>query len=526
MENGCIRHTEIPHTSKLFSDYQYHFDRVAGFYAHNPADPTSYRRAVAELSYPDDRRAALVAALRAQNEPNPALDELARPGTVAVVTGQQVGLFSGPAYTIYKALTAASIAARLRAQGLPAVPVFWLATEDHDIAEVDHTWVFDRAQQPVRIATAAESGPGQRVVGPLAMPDPPIAELERALAGLPFAEEVTARVRHAYRPGVSFGDAFRALMRSLLEPFGFVFVDPLDPDLRRIAGPFLRKALDHAPSLKQSLLERNQELADVGYHAQVHIEPNTSLFFLLEDGQRITLRRANGGYVSGNRNYSVAELDDVAEQVSPNALLRPVMQDYLLPSVAYVGGPAELAYMAQSQVLYRDLLGRMPVIAARSTFTLIDQRGAKLLDRYKLHVPDVLQPEAAVRESIAARLVPAALHGNFETARREVDATLETLACDLKCFDPTLGRALGRSRRKIEYQLAKMQDKTARQMLRRDERAQAEAAYLTNLIYPQKHLQERFYSILPFLARHGSGLLDTLYENVHLDCPDHKVVAV
>src|SRR5579884_1640323 len=151
MESACLRHTEIPHTSKLFSDYQYHFDRVARFYSGWPGDPASFDRAARELSYPDDRRAALVSALRAINPDNPALERLAQPGTVAVVTGQQVGLFSGPAYTIYKALTAARLAAELTKQGIPAVPIFWLATEDHDLAEVNHCFVFDAAGEPVRL---------------------------------------------------------------------------------------------------------------------------------------------------------------------------------------------------------------------------------------------------------------------------------------------------------------------------------------------------------------------------------------
>ena len=128
MEPACIKHTEIPHTSKLFSDFQYHFDRVARFYKHAPGDPSAYADAAREIQFPDDRRRALVAALRARNGDSDSLERLAKPGTVAVVTGQQVGLFSGPAYTIYKALTAARLAEQLSERGITAVPIFWLAT--------------------------------------------------------------------------------------------------------------------------------------------------------------------------------------------------------------------------------------------------------------------------------------------------------------------------------------------------------------------------------------------------------------
>src|SRR5580700_8058446 len=201
MESACLRHTEIPHTSALFSDFQYHFDRVARFYSHNPHDARSYAAAAKQLAYPDDRRAALVAALRSSNGESASLDLLARPGTVAVVTGQQVGLCSGPAYTIYKALTAVQLASRLSAQGIPAVPMFWLATEDHDVAEVNHTFVFGPDHRPVRLGV--NSGGTARPVGGIPIAAPPVERLRDLLAGFPYGEEVAEMVRVAYPEGVT-----------------------------------------------------------------------------------------------------------------------------------------------------------------------------------------------------------------------------------------------------------------------------------------------------------------------------------
>src|SRR3984893_18736958 len=162
MQPACIRHTDLPGTSRLFTDFTYHFDRVARFYQHDPHDSASFAVAAREMDYPDDRRAAMVKALAAQNGNSESLELLARPGTVAVVTGQQVGLFSGPAYTIYKALSAVRLARQLTDQGQPAVPVFWVATEDHDLAEVNHCFVFGPEHQPVRLETTA-TGNGQSV---------------------------------------------------------------------------------------------------------------------------------------------------------------------------------------------------------------------------------------------------------------------------------------------------------------------------------------------------------------------------
>ncbi len=199
----------------------------------------------------------------------------------------------------------------------------------------------------------------------------------------------------------------------------------------------------------------------------------------------------------------------------------------MLPTVAYVGGPAELAYMAQSQVLYRELLGRMPVMVSRGGFTLLDARAAKLMDRYGLNLNGVFHGEEAVREAIAQKLVPPTLTEEFSRVNSMVTQAVDRLQADLVDFDSTLAAAAGKSRAKILHQLSKIERKAARETLNRNERAGADASYVSGLIFPDKHLQERYYSILPFLARHGvSELMDTLYDHVRLECPDHQVLVV
>jgi len=525
MDVSCLRHTEIPHTSKLFLDFQYHFDRVAGYYDWWPGDPESFRKAAKRIDYPDERRAALVTVLRQRNGDSPTLDLLAQLGTVAVVTGQQTGLFSGPAYTVYKALSAVRLAEQLKAQGVPAVPIFWIATEDHDLAEVNHCYLFGRDRQPIKLQTNGQGEP-QQPVGTIGLGDPPVEDLRRILEPFPYGDEISALVAKAYRSDTSFGDAFEQLLRSLLGKWGLLFLNPLDHGVREIAAPILRNAILRAPALKQLILERNKALEKDGYHAQVHVEASTSLFFVLDGKRRITLKPQENEYVSKDRRYSIGELADHAEQLSPNALLRPVVQDYILPTVAYVGGPAELAYLAQSQVLYHQLLGRMPVVLARSSFTLLDARAQKLMTRYGLGLPCFFHGEECLREKIAKKLVPQSILQEFEAIEKTTAASLDRLRGDLTAFDPTLGAAMDKSRSKILYQLSKIERKAARESLRRDERAAEESRFLSGLIFPEKHLQERFYSMLPFLAQHGLGLLDTLYDSMHLDCPDHKVLAV
>ena len=433
---------------------------MARFYAHNPHDMRSWQclRRAKQIDYPNERRAALVAALRSSNGESASLDLLARPGTVAVVTGQQVGLFSGPAYTIYKALTAVRLASQLSEQGIPAVPMFWLATEDHDVAEVNHTFVFGPDHRPVQLSVTANGG-AERPVGGIAIAAPPVDGLREVLAGFPYGEEVAEMVRAAYPDGVTFGRAFRSLLERLLAGRGLLFVDPLDESVRRLAAPLLGEAVRQDEGLHGKLIERGQELEAAGYHAQVHVEAKTSLVFLLDGQRRATLRRQNGEYASKDRKYSAEELIDRAEQLSPNALLRPVVQDYVLPTVAYVGGPAELAYMAQSQVLYSELLGRMPVMVSRGGFTLLDARTAKLIGRYGLSVPGFFHGEDGVRAAIARKLVPPELTQEFSGVRATVAQSVERLRDDLVKFDSTLAAAANKSLAKITFQLSKLEHK-------------------------------------------------------------------
>jgi bacillithiol synthase len=519
MESACIRLTDLPGTSKLFTDFNYHFDKLARFYPHNPADPAAFSAAAKEIRYPEDRRAAMAAALKSQNGESALLDRFRKPDTVAVVTGQQVGLFSGPAYTIYKALTAAKVAAQLEARGIPAVPIFWLATEDHDFAEIAHAWVFDESRKPfaVGVNPPKDLDGRQRPVGPAVLEAPPVHELRGLVKGFPQADSVVAAVEQAYRPGVSMGEAFRALLKTLLGKIGILTLDPLDSAVRRIGAPLLAEAVRIAPELKSAVAQRSQALIDAGYHAQVHLDEKTSLFFLLEEGERVTLRLKDAQY---------AELQDRAADISPNALLRPVWQDYMLPTVAYVGGPAEIAYFAQSRPLYGRLLGRMPVVMPRTGFTLLDTRAAKLLRKYRLGFTDVLVCEETLKERIAATLVPESLSAAVSTCAADVDSSLNRLSAEAATFDPTLCAALTKSQSKIRYQVEKIRRKIARESLRRDAQAAADAEYLHGSLYPHEDLQERLYTILPFLAQHGMDLVDKLYQAVEPGCPDHRLVTL
>lgn len=521
----CVRHTDLPNTSKLFADFVYAHDRVAPFYEGSPMVPESYDAAVARLDYPDDRRAAMAAILRKLNGESQELALFEKPGTVAVVTGQQVGLFSGPCYTIYKALTAARLTETLNARGIPAVTIFWLASEDHDFAEVRQAWGFGPG---IHVgAQQVDSGTLDPVpVGDVAPSTYPVAELRALIGELPFGAEIAALVEETYKPGATMSAAFMALLRRLLPDSGLLFVDPMCPGVREIAAPLIEQAIEESARLSARLIERNRELESAGYHAQVHFEAKTSLFFLLEHGMRTTLRYDGEGWVQPGARFSRGEMRSRAASISPNALLRPVVQDYILPSVAQIGGPAEIAYLAQTQVLYEGLGRRGPVVAPRAGFTILDARAAKLMERYALALPHFYDGIEPLRQRVAEKLAPPAVRRSLDDTGAAVGEALDSLSGVLRGFDTTLAESAQKSLAKMRYQLSKVRLKTERAALRKDERAAAEAAYLYSLIFPEKHLQERLYTILPFLALHGMGLIERVYERVRLECPDHIVITV
>ena len=241
MHCTCVRHTELPHTTPLFADVLYHPDRTAPFYRHPVRDLEAYHAAAARFDSPRPSAAALVAALRVQNPDGPSLERLAQPGTVAVVTGQQVGLFSGPAYTIYKALHAAKLAEWLTANGIPAVPVFWLATEDHDFAEVNHAWVFDGEHRPVKLEMRRTAS--AQPVGDVALAAPPVGELRTACAACRSAKKSPTSWKRPIARGSTMGKAFGELLRDLLARYDILQVDPMLPEFRgwprrRCAAPW------------------------------------------------------------------------------------------------------------------------------------------------------------------------------------------------------------------------------------------------------------------------------------------------
>ena len=520
MESQCLSFQDLPHTTKLHSLYSEDFPRLSEFYAHPPSFE-GLRAAAAQVNLDPVTRAAVVAALREQNRDFGAgdtvfrsLDRLAA-GAVAIVTGQQVGLFTGPAYSIYKALTAIRAARELTARGIDAVPVFWLASEDHDLAEVNHC--FWPARDSLKRLTRHEAGDATgRRVGEIKLGDTISVVVSAAIDSLdgPEVEDVVAAIAKSYAPGETFSSAFGKLMTRLLRGRGAVLIDPLDSRLQALAAPVYRRALVQNAELIQELTARNKALERAGLHAQVRVGEHGTLLFTTVDGRRTPLRAKNGGFAAGSSVFSLAQLEDALDKspgdFSASVLLRPIVQDSLLPTAGYVAGPAEAAYYAQASVLYQRLLGRMPVILSRATFTLVEPRVARLLRRYRLDVRDILRGRQHLRARLERESIPRELARHFSTGDKNLRRYLARLRRPITRLDPTLAGALSTAQGKMLFQLNKLRGKAGRAADLRENLLDAHEQTLRDALYPHRGLQERSLCLVPFIARHGAALLDEL----------------
>ena len=322
---------------------------------------------------------------------------LRRPGTVAIVTGQQAGLFTGPLYTIHKALTVIKLSACLREQGVEAVPVFWVASEDHDYEEVNHCQVVDREGRLKRIQYEASGHKTDEPVGRVSLCEgisQTIDELVAQLAPSEFTPALERDLRDSYAEGVGFAEAFSRLMARLFREYGVVLFDPLDEELKQVAAPLYADAIGNRARSRAPLSRAAASLKQAGYHAQIHVSEDMVPLFIMDDGRRAALTHHDGRFAvkGSDRSFSNEELVELANRCpscfSPNVTLRPVVQDYLLPTAAYIGGPAEIAYFAQLRAVYETLGRQEPCVLPRASFTIVEGRHQKTMKKYGLDLQD------------------------------------------------------------------------------------------------------------------------------------------
>ena len=545
----CLPFSQIPHSTRLFTDYLSYSPAVQPFYPRSPYSSEWLKEEAGKISYDSTRRRRMAAILERQNQSwqNQAGKENGnaspktisnlerfRQGAAAIVTGQQVGLFGGPMFSMYKALTAVKLAEEATAGGVDAVPIFWLATYDHDLAEVNHISLpgSEGALQTLTTPSHAAAGAPVSAVH-LGDEIVPLVEQAAVLLG---DTEATRLLRETYRPGETLGTAFARFYSRLFAEWGVIVLDASDPELHREAEPIYRGAVERAGELAAAVVARGHALEAAGYHQQVKVTPSSVLLFTLQNGARTPIQRHGEGesaefVIAGegaSEKISQAELlrrvSSAPEQFSPNVLLRPIVQDYLLPTLAYTGGAAEAAYFAQAGAVYERLVGRVTPMVPRFSATIVEPKIQRVLERHGIAVPDTFSGPEAVRQELAAHSLPHDLQAAFEVTKNSLDANLRTVKDALAKLDRTLVDAAETSRSKIQHQLEKLQAQAARAEAQKGELVSRHAEVLSQALYPEKGLQERAIAGVYFMARYGSELLHQLHDAIHTDCHDHQIL--
>jgi bacillithiol biosynthesis cysteine-adding enzyme BshC len=533
----------VPGQSRLFLEYLEDPTRLRRFYPEAVRfhyELSERRRRVLD-NYPTDR-AALCDALGEANarwgagpETLANVGRLRSPDSVAVVTGQQTGLFTGPLYTLYKALSAVKLAACLTSRGTPAVPVFWMATEDHDWEEVQTAQVIACDGRLAEVSVSAGLHREGEPVGGVAL-DGSVEEAVRRLFDLvpssEFLPELERVVRDAYQPGRTYGEAFARMLSALTSDYGLVLLDPTDGALKRLAAPLYAEAAWLGAEIASATDARSREIVEAGYHAQVHTSPDSFPLFLIDDGgaRRALTRTREGRYlVKGTtREWTLEELAALAseqpERLSPNVTLRAVVQDYLLPTIAYFGGAAEVAYFAQTAESYRVLGRPATPILHRASVTVVERRTGRTLERYGLRLEDFFGGLDPVIARVVEEHLGTEVAGAFSETDAEVGRALDGLRARLRDFDPTLADALDGGRRKIAHQLEGLRSRFHRAQMQRDRAILRQLERAATALYPEKSLQERHVNVASLLARHGRYFVAWVHDAIDLSTNDHQIV--
>ena len=530
----------VPWIRPLAGAYAFNFTQIEDLYAGNPADPEAWRSAIARAQrHPRDRRSLSDLLQRQQRERGapPAAREaavrLADPSSVAVVTGQQAGVFGGPLFTLLKALTALQLAQRARERDhVPAVAIFWVDAEDHDWEEVRSCTVLDAGYQTRTVTLADPEGAGELSIAALRLDErveQTIQELSSILPATEFKDEVLEGVRRAWRPGAGMARAFATWLETLLGPHGLVVYESSDPAAKPIAAGVFTRELSDPGRTSTLAADAGQVLAARGHAPQVEPQRESLSLFSL-DGGRHQIRRQDDHYLVGDRSETLAALAAQAatrpDSFSPNVLLRPIVQDTLFPTICYVAGPSELAYLGQLRGVYEHFGVPMPLMFPRTTATLLDSASARFLRKYDLALED-LQPQG---ESVLNRLLESQLPASVERALRDaadrIEEAMAQVTAAVPAVDPTLGGAAKTTRSKMDHELRALHNKVIQASKRRHDTLRRQFVRAQAQAFPQGHPQERTLGMIYFVAKYGPGLVDRLCESLPLDMGHHWVITI
>ncbi len=530
----------LPWVRRLAADYLADFGRLSSFFTGDPGDRAAWRRMVGSLQgsgHPRSEIADILAGQQRQRAAPPealaSAERLRDPRAVAVLTGQQAGLFGGPLYTLLKALTALDLANRLNAaHGVPAVAVFWVEAEDHDWAEVASCSVLDADLALRKVTLAPPPGAGTVPVASITLAEGTLAAIDDLAAKLPpteFTPALLTDLRLAYLPGTGVVEAFARWLETTLGGRGLVVFDSSDPAAKPLARPVFAREIERPGHTSGLARAAGRELVALGYHAQVAAHEDAAALFYL-DGHRQPIRSQDGRFTVGQTSRPAEALFEEVERAphrfSPNVLLRPIVQDTLFPTVSYVAGPNELGYLAQLGKVYEHFGLTMPLIAPRASLTLLDAAAARFLTRYEVALETLAPQDEASLNALLQSQLPAGVEESFQHARQAIAERMGAVIEAVPAIDPTLEGAARSTLGRIQHDLDTFHGKVLQAAKRRDDTLRRQYHRTRAQAFPEGHAQERSVGWVYFLNRYGPALVDRLIEAFPLDAGRHWVLTI
>jgi bacillithiol biosynthesis cysteine-adding enzyme BshC len=530
----------FPWIRRLAADYAYDFNAVAPFFSGDPADRGAWQAAIGRAQAHPHRHTELASVIERQQERRaapPSAREagrrLADPRAVAIVTGQQAGLFGGPLFTLLKALTALKLAEQVsRDHHVPAVAVFWIDAEDHDWDEVRSCTVFDEQLVPRTIALPARPHGDPSPVATIHLDDSILSALDQLQEVLPpteFRPALLADLRATYAPGTGMAEAFGRWLERALGPRGLVVYDSADPASKPLVASIFARELSTPGETSKLAGLAGSDLVARGYHAQVQPTDDSPAIFRL-DATRRAIRQQDGQFVVGGDSFAPAALVQQATErpagFSPNVLLRPIVQDTIFPTICYVAGPNELAYLGQLRGVYEHFGVPMPLMYPRASATLLDSAAVRFLTKYRLPLEALqTQDEAALNELLRAQ-IPQAVEDAFAEAAGAIESQMTRLVQAMPSLDPTLQGAAESTLSRMKDGLNTLHGKMIQAAKRRDETLRRQFMHARALAFPEGHAQERAIGFISFMNQYGPALVDRLDEELPLDIGRHWIVTI
>lgn len=513
---------------------------MSRFFAGDPARHEAWGEAIARRHAHPVASADLARVLLAQQDrrgapraARAAAERLADPKTVVVITGQQAGLFGGPLFTLLKAVTAMKLAAKVsREHGVTVVPVFWIDAEDHDWPEVSSCTVLDAESAPATVGLPDPAGAGHLPIGRLTLDEraqSAVSQLGSSLPPTEFTAEILDRLNQAYQPGISMAEAFGRWLETVLGSQGLVVYDSSDPAAKPLASRVFSHELAHPGRTAELASTAGAGLIAAGYHAQVTPHDGAVSLFHLNSG-RESIRFSGERATVADRETTLAALVDEAakapEHFSPNVLLRPIVQDTLFPTICYVAGPNELAYLGQLRDVYAHFGVPMPLMYQRATATIADAPTLRFLNRYTLPL-EALQPQGeAVLNQLLQDQLPPTVEQALTKVSSEIDQRMAAVAGAVPQIDPTLEGTVKSTLGRMQHDLRTLHNKVIQAAKRRDETLRRQFQHAQGLTFPNGHPQEREIGFVWFSNRYGPALVDRLLDELPLEMGYHWVLSV